>query len=462
MRSRVGSRAVQERLNAWPGFTDIMVALLLIFVFVVTLFTITETILSRTLSKKDTELGRLQREISLRSEEIDRLKTEVNRLEELFGAQKRKSAGLEELLESVRKELDSALSQVSEKASQLADKEELLTTQKKQLVAALYGLREKTLLLDERERSIETQQRELSKLLSGIKEKSSLLETQGKRVSALSLKLGESDKALVGARKELQEKTASIADLRARIESMNAAMALLNKRIAGYIDEVNRLNRLLAHAGQSEEEQKTKAASLQKEIVSLKSQLDDISKKLAKATAEEESKFRLSQLVGLLGQKDKEIDRLRKLAKYRSEFLAKLERVFKGVKDIKVQGDRFVFQSEILFPSGRADINAGGKVELDKFIAIYKEMASKIPEGLDIIILVQGHTDDVPVSGRYRSNWELSSARAMGVVRYLIAGGIPASHVAAAALAEFHPVEKGTTKEARRLNRRIEIKITTL
>jgi chemotaxis protein MotB len=240
-------------------------------------------------------------------------------------------------------------------------------------------------------------------------------------------------------------------------------MASLNQRLSGYIAQVDRLNSLLAEARGSESKQKTKAAALQGEISSLTSKLDQISKKLAQAEAQQEKRFRVSQLVDLIGQKDQEIDRLRKLAKYRSEFLAKLEMVFNGVPDIKVRGDRFIFQAEILFASGKADINARGKLELDKFIKIYKEMVPKLPADVPLIILVQGHTDDVPISSsRYPSNWELSSARAMAVVRYLTAGGIPPTRVAAAALGEFHPVATSPTREARRLNRRIEIKITTL
>ena len=208
---------------------------------------------------------------------------------------------------------------------------------------------------------------------------------------------------------------------------------------------------------------KTKAAALQNQIVTLNTQLKEISGKLKAAKSLDEKKFRLTQLVELLGEKDKEIQKLRKLAKYRSEFLEKLEKVFNGVTDIKVEGDRFVFQSEILFASGRTDINERGKKELDKFVRIYMEMASKIPQDLALVILVQGHTDDVPVrTSRFRSNWELSSARALQVVRYLISAGVPPQRVGASALGEFQPVEEGSTPEVRRRNRRIEIKITTL
>ncbi len=279
----------------------------------------------------------------------------------------------------------------------------------------------------------------------------------------MSLKLDQAGRKLAETEGDVRNKTDTITELQAKIDRLNNTIAQLNKRISEYVDQVNGLNRMLAEAKQSEQTQTTKAADLQKEISSLRSKLDEISGKLAAANEKREEQFRVSQLVELLGQKEKEIDRLRKLAKYRSEFLAKLEQVFQGVADIKVQGDRFVFQSEILFASGRADINEGGKKELDKFVKIYNEMVPKIPKDLDLVILIQGYTDDVPIrSARYRSNWELASARAMEVVRYLIEKGIPPGRVGASSFGEFHPVDPNMTDEARRLNRRIEIKITTL
>jgi chemotaxis protein MotB len=172
----------------------------------------------------------------------------------------------------------------------------------------------------------------------------------------------------------------------------------------------------------------------------------------------------LSQSVDLMDlprQKDQEIDKLIKFARYRAAFLSKLQERFADVPNIKVQGDRVVFQSEIMFASGKADMNESGKRELDKFASIYREVISEIPDGNDIMILVQGHTDVNPVkSGKYRSNWDLSADRAIQVVNYLITKEIPAKRLGATALAEFHPVADGNSPEANRLNRRIEIKIT--
>jgi chemotaxis protein MotB len=279
----------------------------------------------------------------------------------------------------------------------------------------------------------------------------------------LKLRLGEKETDLSKAQKEIEARSATISELRTDIKLLNETLKQLNSKISGYVQEIERLNRMISDAEETETKHKTKAAALQKEITTLRTKLDDLGKKLADAKVRADKQFKMVQLVDLLGQKEKEIDRLRKLAKYRSEFFAKLEKIFKDVKDISVRGDRFVFQSEILFASGSAQINDNGKTELDKLVKIFKEMESKIPKDLDVIIMVQGHTDDVPIqSGYYRSNWELASARAMHVVRYLVQKGIPPQHVGAASLGEFHPVKRGSTSEARRQNRRIEIKITAL
>ena len=398
---------LQERFDVWPGFTDIMVGVFLVFAFVVTLFTITETILSHSLSKKDKELQRLQSELKTTSSALEQLKIEMARLEKLFEAETEKTTELEKTARELRLSIATAVSEVEEKTR--------------------------------------------------------LLEAREKRISELTQELGQTYESLSHSRTELSEKASLVDDFRAAIAALNSRISLLNKRIAGYLDEVSRLNRLLAEAHERESDEKTKTASLQKEIASLTSQLDEITKKLSEAKEAKAKEFRLAQLVNLVGEKDKEIVRLRQLARYRSEFLAKLEKVFAGVPDIKVHGDRFVFQSEILFASGRADINTSGKKELDKFVSIYKEMASKLPRDLPLVILIQGHTDIDPVkSTRFKSNWDLSAARSLEVVRYMIEKGIPPTRLGVAALSEFHPVAKGVSADAKRLNRRIEIKITTL
>lgn len=476
MRSRRAASS-EERSNVWPGFTDIMVGLLLVFVLVVSLFTISETILSRTLSKKDKELlrlhdeisqktekmERLAKEINLKTEEMEKLRTEIVRLEKLFETQVEKTAALEKLLTSRTEELGAATAELLRKTAQLDEKDQLLAGTRKDLESALADVQDKSARLLEQDKLMSVQRQEIQVALSDLSAKTTLLQEKEKLASDLGLQLTETRGGLAKAREEIKEKGKAVGELSDTIESLNSRIAALNKKIADYVEEVNRLNSMVSEAKEAETTEKTKASALQEQIASLTSKLNELSKKLATVEKERDEQFRIGQLVNLLGEKDKEIDRLRKLAKYRSEFLAKLEEIFAGVSDIKVQGDRFVFQSEILFASGSAEINESGKKELDKFVEIYQEMVPKIPKDVPLLILVQGHTDIVPVrSLRYRSNWELSSARAMQVVRYMIEQGIPPTLVGASALGEFHPVTEGTTEADRRLNRRIEIKITTL
>ena len=155
------------------------------------------------------------------------------------------------------------------------------------------------------------------------------------------------------------------------------------------------------------------------------------------------------------------LERVEELEKYASDFFGRLREVFAGNPDIKVVGDRFVFQSEVLFPSGEATLSPGGRGDLDKFAMVYQQLAARLPPDLPVIIEVQGHTDRVPIRGRFPSNWELSTARAQEVVNYLIQQGIPPQRLAAVGMAEYHPIDPADNPEAYRRNRRIELKITS-
>ena len=131
-------------------------------------------------------------------------------------------------------------------------------------------------------------------------------------------------------------------------------------------------------------------------------------------------------------------------------------------ENIRIVGDRFVFQSEVLFPTGSDQINEAGQVEMKKLADAIIELQREIPPEINWVLRVDGHTDNRPLSGagRYRDNWELSSARATSVVKFLIANGVPANRLVAAGFGEFQPLDPGDTEEARNRNRRIELKLT--
>ncbi|PZA09739.1 peptidoglycan -binding protein [Rhodopseudomonas palustris] len=152
--------------------------------------------------------------------------------------------------------------------------------------------------------------------------------------------------------------------------------------------------------------------------------------------------------------------RVQELSRYRSEFFGRLRAILGDRPDIRIVGDRFVFQSEVFFDTGQAVLLPEGRAELDKVADALKELDRKIPAEIPWVVRVDGHTDKRPITGAFKSNWELSSARAISVVQYLISLGVPAQRLVAAGFAEFQPLDTADTEDAYKRNRRIELKLT--
>ncbi|SHJ27051.1 peptidoglycan -binding protein [Aureimonas altamirensis] len=153
--------------------------------------------------------------------------------------------------------------------------------------------------------------------------------------------------------------------------------------------------------------------------------------------------------------------RVQELNRYRSDFFGRLREILSDRDNIRIVGDRFVFQSEVLFPSGSDVLQSIGEEELAKLAQAIVELNGEIPSDIDWIIRVDGHTDNVPISGgRFSDNWQLSTERAGAVVKYLITQGVPANRLAATGFGEYQPLEEGNSPEARARNRRIEFKLT--
>jgi chemotaxis protein MotB len=151
---------------------------------------------------------------------------------------------------------------------------------------------------------------------------------------------------------------------------------------------------------------------------------------------------------------------VQELSSYRSDFFGKLREVLGNRPDIRVVGDRFVLQSEIFFDTGRADLKAEGRAELDKVAAAIVELEGQIPAEIPWTLRVDGHTDVRPIMGQFKSNWDLSAERAISVVQFLVGKGVKPSRLVAAGFGEFQPIDSGTTEDAYRRNRRIEFKLT--
>ena len=154
-------------------------------------------------------------------------------------------------------------------------------------------------------------------------------------------------------------------------------------------------------------------------------------------------------------------ERVQILNRFRSDFFGRLREILAERSGVEIVGDRFVFQSEVLFPSGSDVLNPAGQSEMATLARELIELNTEIPDDIDWVLRVDGHTDSRPISGgRFRSNWELSAARAISVVQYLIAQGVPPERLVAAGFGEFNPLVEGETPEAYERNRRIELKLT--
>jgi chemotaxis protein MotB len=153
-------------------------------------------------------------------------------------------------------------------------------------------------------------------------------------------------------------------------------------------------------------------------------------------------------------------ERVQELSRYRSDFFGKLREILADRPDIEVVGDRFVLPASILFPTGSDNLGSDAEGELTKLADAILELQEEIPPEINWVIRVDGHTDVRPVSGRFRSNWELSAARAIAVVRFLIDRGISPERLVAAGFGEYQPLDPGDTEEAYARNRRIELKLT--
>jgi chemotaxis protein MotB len=200
---------------------------------------------------------------------------------------------------------------------------------------------------------------------------------------------------------------------------------LLNQQIAAMRRQLAQLNGLLADA-----ETRNKSSE---------AQIADLGKRLNSALAQ----------------------RVQELSRYRSEFFGRLRQILSQRSDILVVGDRFVFQSEVLFAKGDAELSAPGQTEMLKLADAIKQLEAEIPADIAWVLRVDGHTDsDAISSALFKSNWELSSARAIAVVKFLIAQGVTPKHLVAAGFGEFQPLDPGTSEDAKAENRRIELKLT--
>jgi chemotaxis protein MotB len=257
---------------------------------------------------------------------------------------------------------------------------------------------------------------------------------------------------------KLQQQTQALAALRDQLEkqAQDAAARALTEQERRQAVEAQ-----LADEKKLGDSAKAQLALLNQNVEQLRAQLSAVSQALD--LAQKQGRDKDAQIANL-GQKLNAAlaAKVQELQQYRSEFFGKLRQVLAGRPGIQIVGDRFVFQSEVLFPLGSADLTQSGVSQMTALAITIKDIATEIPPEVSWILQVDGYTDPQPVKGgQFASNWELSAARALTVVKLLIADGVAPEHLAAAAFGEFQPIASGNSPEDYAKDRRIELRLTS-
>lgn len=418
-------RRSRSSVNIWPGYVDALSALLMLVIFTLLIFTLSQVFLSEILSNRDKEL--------------DSLNQRLAEISSLLGLEKEKNQELDQRIQSLSTEYSQSLKTQYDLMGQVDEFKQTIDADKEKIelqLRTLLSLREDISALREVKDQLENEVGSLSNRLSGSEGMVGILRDRKK---SLEDRLATEQERTLLAQQEIKQKEVRISELFNRValgeealaheqelsSSARAQVELLNRQIAALRDQLSIISNALKLAEEKGLSQETELANLGK---------------------------RLNILLA---------ERVNELEQYRSEFFGRLREVLAKDPNIRIVGDRFLFPAELLFASGSAELGENGKREIAKLAVTLKSVAEKIPADVNWILQIDGHTDRQPIqTERFPSNWELSTARAVSVVRYLAREGIHQQRLSAAGFGEFHPIDPGNTPEAFQHNRRIEIKLT--
>jgi chemotaxis protein MotB len=462
-------------LSAWPGYVDALSTLLMVIIFVLLVFVLAQAFLSVVLSGRNAQLdhvthrlaevsdmlslerGRatdLQHSIAELNQQLTASRTTRDTLSQQLAALKDQTAQIELSRNALKSERDKLTQQLTDanlqvqaggaRAAQLQQQLATSTSQteaaKQQTVDVATQLAQARQLLADTKQQLVDMQREAAELDKTVKADK---ETITARLSDLA-HLTEQNRALLALRDQL-EKQAQDA----------AAMALTDQQRRAAVEAQLAQEKQLGDSAQAQ------IALLNQQVDALKTQFASVAKALDLAQAQGHDK---DVQIANLGQKLNVAlaTKVEELQRYRSEFFGKLRELLANRPGIQVVGDRFVFQSEVLFPVGSADLTQAGQNEITALAVTIKDIETEIPPDIHWILRVDGHTDRQPIKpgGQFASNWELSSARAINVVKLLIADGVSPDHLAATAFGDNQPLDPADTPDAYAKNRRIELRLT--
>ncbi len=412
----------QEGLTAWPGYVDALSTLLMVIIFVLLVFVLAQAFLSVALSGREKALELLGRQMA--------------EISNMLALEKGQNADLQLSLATLTKDLAAAQSKndnltallrsAGQNSAATASERDQLRAERDRLNAQLADANIQLKSAQSRTQALQGQATEN-------------LRQQDRDTAA---QLANQIRALQALRDELERKAqdAAVRATTAEERARAVAIELADEKVLG-------------------DSQRAQVALLNQQIEQVRLQLAGLAKALD--ASEASGKDKDLQIADLGQRLNVALARkVEELQRYRSEFFGRLSTVLAGRPGISVVGDRFVFQSEVLFPVGSADLTPAGQEQLRQLATTLKDISKTIPSEVNWLLRVDGHADHQPVTGKFVSNWELSASRAITVVRMLIDQGIPAERLAAAGFADNQPLDPANTPAAFARNRRIELRLT--
>ena len=412
----------RSSIDIWPGFVDALAQLLMVIIFILLVFTAGQFYLSEALSGRDQALQQLQQQ--------------VNELGDLLALERRAKEDLRVSSADLSAQLASSQAEADRLTGRLRDADAVVSADKEK---------------------IELQLREIESLR--------------RDVDALKTVRADLEAKIAGAQQQAPKEPGALRDrtkeLEARIATEQERTSLAQKEIDAREVRLREVGTRADRAEQGLAAEKEISRNALARVDQLNAQLTALREQLSRiAAALDVSEAKVKEQQGQIVELGKRlnlalVNKVEELARYRSEFFGRLREVLGDRPDIRIAGDRFVFQSEVLFAPGSAELGDEAKQELEPVIGALKEISAKIPPDINWILRVDGHTDRRPISNpQFPSNWELSTARALSVVRFAIDQGIPAARLAAAGFADKQPIDPRSVEDAYRRNRRIELKLT--
>jgi len=402
----------------WPGFVDALATLLMVIMFVLLVFVLIQVNLAYRVAGQDATMNDMR--------------AQIVSLGELLNLERKANDDLAAELARISSSLADATRERDALEAQLADTSTTLD-QREAEIARLTALQADT------RSALETAEASLADRIAALETAEAALADTRARIASLEMTLEERVAALEASEAGRQQAESDLADATSRNTLSLARITELEDENAASKAEVARMTNAMTALRLRIEELTTLLAEKEAEAARDKIAIASLGKSLNNALA----------------------SRVQELRRFRSEFFGRLREILRGRDDVRIVGDRFVFQSEVLFGQGQVDIAAEGEQQLAKLAVALTQIAAEIPEDIDWVLQVEGHTDDVPVrAGRFADNWDLSTERALSVVRFLASQGLPPNRLAAAGYGEYQPLDNADTDDARRRNRRIEMKLT--